>query len=135
MKRGRNNNNNNFSKNGGGNFVKGGQNFKKQKTESISFESSREKQIEALVNRKNSHVQEFNSLISEFASHKHFDMALLTFESLLKKKLKPTVVTYASLMNACVRCGEIEKAITYHDEMISEGIQPNEVTYTTLIKG
>eukprot|EP01080_Neovahlkampfia_damariscottae_P002406 gene2406-2870_t len=120
MKRGRNFNNQNT-------------NYKKQKQQ--DFNLTREEKIDALFRNPHSDVVDFNSLISEFASHKHFDMALLTFETILKKKLRPTIVTYSSLMNACVRCGENEKAQQYHDDMISEGIQPNEITYTTLIKG
>jgi pentatricopeptide repeat protein len=105
---------------------------KKRKTNN---DISPKEKIEILSSNPRSDIVDFNTLISEFASHKHFDMALLTFEALNKKKLKPTIFTYSSLMNACVRCGEIEKAKEYHELMISEGIQPNEITYTTLIKG
>jgi pentatricopeptide repeat protein len=118
MKRGRNQQNSNFQE-------------KKRKINDIS---PKEK-IEILIQNPRSDIVDFNTLISEFASHKQFDMALLTFEALNKKNLKPTIFTYSSLMNACVRCGEIEKAKEYNDLMISEGIQPNEITYTTLIKG
>jgi pentatricopeptide repeat protein len=50
-------------------------------------------------------------------------------------KLVPTIYTYTNLINACVRCFETAKAQEYLDEMKKQGIDPNEVTYTALIKG
>lgn len=91
-------------------------------------------QIEELEKGK-SNIMDYNSLLSNFASHKQLDMALATFDSLKRKKLTPTIFTYSSLMNAFVRCGEIKKSHEIHNEMIEKGIQPNEITFTTLIKG
>lgn len=87
------------------------------------------------LEKSRSNIMDYNSLLSNFASHKQLDMALLTYESLQRKKLKPTIFTYSPLINAFVRCGEIEKSHEMHHEMIKRGIQPNEITFTTLIKG
>ncbi len=50
-------------------------------------------------------------------------------------KLVPTIYTYTNMINACVRCFETAKAREYFGEMKKRGIEPNEVTYTALIKG
>ena len=57
------------------------------------------------------------------------------FSQLKQCKLQPTIYTYTNLINACVRCFETEKAAEYLAEMKSNGVEPNEVTYTALIKG
>ncbi|KAL0484647.1 tRNA methyltransferase [Acrasis kona] len=80
----------------------------------------------------------FNQLISHFGTQKHLPLALRTFEELTKMKpeLYPTVYTFSALINSCVRCGEVQDAKKFHQQMIDEyEIEPNEITFTTLIKG
>lgn len=31
------------------------------------------------------------------------------------------------MINACVRCSEMERAQSFHDQMVQAGLQPNEV--------
>lgn len=45
----------------------------------------------------------------------------------MEKKLKPSKYVYTNLVNACVRCGEMERAQFYFDEMIRRNLQVNEV--------
>jgi pentatricopeptide repeat protein len=112
-------------------------NMKKRKIDSTSSTKSNKKQktssynehrISKLIQRK-ADIVDFNTLISQFASHKQLDFALKAWDALKKAKLEPTVYTFSALMNACVRCGEVQKAQEFHDEMISMGILPNEVCY------
>lgn len=49
--------------------------------------------------------------------------------------LKPSIHTFSTMINACVRCGEIESAMKYFRLMQDSGVQPNVVIHTTLIKG
>jgi pentatricopeptide repeat protein len=47
----------------------------------------------------------------------------------------PDVHTLTNMINVCVRCGEIRKAVKFYNIMISSDICPNIVTYTTLLRG
>lgn len=49
--------------------------------------------------------------------------------------LRPNEVTYNSLIDACVRASKMELAWRFLDEMQSEGLAPDNFTYSTLIKG
>lgn len=46
----------------------------------------------------------------------------------IKGGLWPTVYTLTSMVNACVRCGELERAQNYLREMETAGIKANEVS-------
>jgi pentatricopeptide repeat protein len=91
--------------------------------------------LEAAKRKKD--VVLFNKLISHFGTQKHLPLALETFNELCKcSKTWPTVYTFSALINACVRCGEIQKAKEFHQQMIDKyKLEPNEITFTTLIKG
>jgi pentatricopeptide repeat protein len=113
-------------------------NLKKRKIENIASTTTKnkkqksitynERRISQLIQR-NADIVDFNTLISQFASHKQLGLALKAWDALKKTKLEPTVYTFSALMNACVRCGEVQKAQDIHDEMISMGILPNEVCF------
>lgn len=45
----------------------------------------------------------------------------------IKGGLWPTVYTLTSIVNACVRCGELDRAQNYLREMETAGIKANEV--------
>lgn len=60
---------------------------------------------------------------------------LQTWDALRESNTRASLITYSSLINACIRCGELEKAKSFHKEMLAARIKPNEITYTTLIKG
>jgi pentatricopeptide repeat protein len=75
-------------------------------------------------------------------------MALKVFDNIKSDGLFPTVYSFTSIINACVRCGELVQAKRYFEDMIVQGIKPNEVrnipnyflifslvTYTALMKG
>jgi len=49
--------------------------------------------------------------------------------------LKPNEVTYNSLIDACVRANRMTLAWSFLDEMQTEGLSPDNFTYSTLIKG
>jgi pentatricopeptide repeat protein len=52
-----------------------------------------------------------------------------------KFNLTPNDVTYNSLIDVCVRCGEPDKAWTYFHQMRKNGIKPDNYTCSTLVKG
>jgi len=47
----------------------------------------------------------------------------------------PTDVTYNSLIDVCVRCDKFGTGLKVLKEMKSKGIEPDNFTYSTLIKG
>lgn len=48
---------------------------------------------------------------------------------------KPNVITYSALMTACCAGGHPEKAYEVFQEMQAAGIQPDQISYSTLIAG
>ena len=50
-------------------------------------------------------------------------------------ELKANDVTYNSIIDACVRCGKMDKAWNLFIEMQDNGITPDNFTFSTLIKG
>jgi len=45
------------------------------------------------------------------------------------------VVTYNALIDACVRCGQISRAPALLSDMFKQGISPNLITYSSILKG
>lgn len=80
-------------------------------------------------------VKILNKLLASYGQKKDLGAALKAFARLERRGLKPTVHTYSSMVNACVRCGECARAEQFVEQMRARGVPPNEVTYTALIKG
>lgn len=49
--------------------------------------------------------------------------------------MKPNNVTYNSLIDCCIRCNSIEKAVEIFEEMKNSSTKPDLITYSTMIKG
>jgi pentatricopeptide repeat protein len=47
--------------------------------------------------------------------------------------IKANVVTYTSMIDACTKDGEMERAEEMLDSMILDGIKPDVVVYNTMI--
>lgn len=77
-----------------------------------------------------------NKKIKEYAQGKQLGMALKEYRHLQNLGLKPTIHTYTNMINACVRCGEVVRAMNLLKAAeADETTEPNEVTYTALVKG
>mmetsp|Transcript_38751 Transcript_38751/g.77175 ORF Transcript_38751/g.77175 Transcript_38751/m.77175 type:complete len:923 (-) Transcript_38751:50-2818(-) len=76
-----------------------------------------------------------NKDLADFAQKKQLTIAKKRFEQGIRKGIKVDVHTYTNLINAYVRCSDMQGAEQQLKRMISENIQPNLVTYTTLLKG
>ncbi|KAL6846184.1 hypothetical protein ACP4OV_023632 [Aristida adscensionis] len=68
--------------------------------------------------------------------------ALTVKDEILRQGLKPDRLTYNTIISACVKSAEIDKAIQFLEDMKEEAIRdnnpdllPDAVTYTTLLKG
>lgn len=76
-----------------------------------------------------------NKDLAEFAQKKQLSFAKKRFEWGIRKGIKVDVHSYTNLINAYVRCSDLNGAeVTLH-RMIQSGIVPNLVTFTTLMKG
>ncbi|GAU24454.1 hypothetical protein TSUD_319310 [Trifolium subterraneum] len=55
--------------------------------------------------------------------------------TLINSRVKPDIITYNILINACCRAREIQRAFHLFEELKKIGLSPDCVTYGTLIKG
>lgn len=97
------------------------------------MKSFEEKSIREAIETRN--LLACNKLISTFGQAKKLSHSLVIFKRLIDANIYPSVYTLTSLVNSCVRCGEIERAknfIVIFEKLL---IPPNEVTFTALIKG
>ena len=58
-----------------------------------------------------------------------------TMKEISSSGLKPNEITYNSVLDACVKAQELDLAFDYFDKMKAEGFQPDNFTYSTIIKG
>jgi len=76
-----------------------------------------------------------NKVLSEYAQKKQLRLAEKKVVWGRRRGIKLDVHSYANLINAYVRCGDIVGAEKTFKDMQNDDIQPNLVTYTTLMKG
>jgi len=77
------------------------------------------------------------SILKGFAHQKRFDRVWALYEEMLAENLQAqfTSVTYNTLIDACSRCGEVGRAPALLEDMVRNGITPNIVTYSAVLKG
>uniref|UniRef100_A0A0G4I6R1 tRNA (guanine(46)-N(7))-methyltransferase n=1 Tax=Chromera velia CCMP2878 TaxID=1169474 RepID=A0A0G4I6R1_9ALVE len=80
-------------------------------------------------------VVDANKEIAAASRKRRLGEALRAFRSLQSSGLQPSVVTYGSLINCCVRCGQVKRAQAFFSQMEAAGFPANVVTFTTLVKG
>ncbi|KAL0420143.1 UNVERIFIED_CONTAM: Pentatricopeptide repeat-containing protein, chloroplastic [Sesamum radiatum] len=62
------------------------------------------------------------------------DEAIRVFESMKDSGLKPNLVTYNALIDACGKGGaDYKRALEIFDEMLQNGVQPDRITYNSLL--
>nr|GEX62124.1 hypothetical protein [Tanacetum cinerariifolium] len=94
----------------------------------------------------------FTTLINGYSKEGNMNKALNLFDSMLQRNLKPDVVTYNTLVDAFCKEGDMEKANDLWNDMISKSrspfeavnffkrmasyrVNPDSITYNTLIHG
>lgn len=60
-------------------------------------------------------------------------MALLLFQAMLEKGVRPNKVTCTALMDGCLKCGELDIAFELLAYMKHAGLSPSRVTFTSLL--
>eukprot|EP00210_Caulerpa_lentillifera_P008922 g8513.t1 len=82
-------------------------------------------------------LKAYNIILNGFSkqgkSEIRSDLAWEYFEKLKTSGNKPSVVSYTTMMNVCIRAEDFERGIDLFNEMTANHIEPTSLTYTTLI--
>merc|ERR1719215_701646 len=57
------------------------------------------------------------------------------FKEMLARDIKPSVITFNAVIDACARNGQTDRVPELMVEMKKQGLEPNLITYSTMIKG
>lgn len=88
-----------------------------------------EPQTKGLVN-----AVTYSSVLKSFNHLKSFHRVWDVYDEMIREKVEFSVTTYNALLDVCARSGEISRAEPLLKEMAAQGIQPNIITYGTVIK-
>jgi pentatricopeptide repeat protein len=75
------------------------------------------------------------SVLKGLSHQKQFDRVWAIYKELTEEGLPLTVATFNALVDACARCGQMAKAPGLLDDMFQRGIEPNLITYSSILKG
>ncbi|RAL41526.1 hypothetical protein DM860_010320 [Cuscuta australis] len=75
----------------------------------------------------------WNSMIGGFVKNRLHNEALSTFRKMLVSEMQPDGYTFASVMTACAKLGDLHRAKHVHNLMIERNIQLNYILSTALI--
>jgi pentatricopeptide repeat protein len=77
----------------------------------------------------------YGSILKGFSHQKRFDRVWSIYQEMLTRDIQFSIVTFNTLMDACVRSNEMARIPALLDSMIGQGIDPNLITYGIVIKG
>merc|ERR1719238_2469942 len=63
------------------------------------------------------------------------DRAWAVYEEIGSQGIELTIVMYNTLIDACARCGRMEHLESIRADMKAQGVTPNIITYSTMLKG
>jgi len=77
------------------------------------------------------------SVLKGFSHQKRFDRVWAVYKEMIAQGLESqfSSVTYNTLIDACSRCGEVSHTPRILEDMTRQGIEPNLVTYSVVLKG
>ncbi|KDP28278.1 hypothetical protein JCGZ_14049 [Jatropha curcas] len=79
-------------------------------------------------------VYAFSALISAYGRSCYCNEAIKVFDSMKDYGLKPNLVTYNAVIDACGKGGvEFNKVVEIFDEMLKNGVQPDRITFNSLL--
>ncbi|KAM0936423.1 putative tetratricopeptide-like helical domain superfamily [Dioscorea sansibarensis] len=79
-------------------------------------------------------VISWNAIIGGYAQHGHAKDALAIFAEMKRTKVKPTHITFISVLNACGHAGLVDEGRRYFNSMVNEfGIMPSVEHYASLV--
>eukprot|EP00443_Scrippsiella_acuminata_P095809 CAMPEP_0115615570 /NCGR_PEP_ID=MMETSP0272-20121206/22689_1 /TAXON_ID=71861 /ORGANISM="Scrippsiella trochoidea, Strain CCMP3099" /LENGTH=1079 /DNA_ID=CAMNT_0003051483 /DNA_START=195 /DNA_END=3433 /DNA_ORIENTATION=- len=97
---------------------------------SLIHQMLKDKQTRSLVN-----AVIYCSVLKGFSHRKRFDQVWAVHEEMRKQSLQYSIVTYNALIDACVRSGEMNRVSLLLEQMSDDRIEPNVITYSTVLKG
>jgi len=75
------------------------------------------------------------SVLKGFSHQKKFDRFWSVYQEMLEVKVKFSIVTFNTMVDACSRCNEMSRIPELLRSMVSQGIEPNLITYSAILKG
>ncbi|EPS72235.1 hypothetical protein M569_02522 [Genlisea aurea] len=79
-------------------------------------------------------VYAYSALISAYAKSGYCDEAIALFESMKALGMKPNLITYNALIDACGKGGaDYKRAMDIFYDMVQNGVQPDRITYNSLL--
>lgn len=77
-------------------------------------------------------VHTYNCLMNVF-HNAPYEVTLQTFEDMVRRRIKPNLRSFNTLMKACLRMWDYDRAFQYFEELKKEGLVPDVVTYNILL--
>ena len=75
------------------------------------------------------------SVLKGFTREKNMPMVWEVYETMKKRSIEFSIVTYNTLLDACARCSCNDQLQIVLEHMQRERIRPNVITYSTMLKG
>jgi pentatricopeptide repeat protein len=75
------------------------------------------------------------SVLKGFSHLRKFDRVWEVYQEVLAQKLQFSIVTFNTMIDACSRSGRMNHISALLESMVSQGIEPNLITYSAILKG
>jgi len=75
------------------------------------------------------------SVLKGLSHQKRMETLWPIYQEMLEKRMDFSIITYNTLVDACARCGHMDKVPILLKDMQKLGIEPNVITYSTILKG
>jgi len=77
----------------------------------------------------------YGSVLKGFAQQKKFERVWSVYKEMLDLKLEFSIVTFNTLVDACARAHDMSRIPFLLESMVAQGIEPNLITYSSILKG
>jgi len=77
----------------------------------------------------------YSTILKGFAKEQDIKSVFLVFAEMTERTISCNVITFNTMIDACARCGCMDRAPQLLESMRKEGVEPDLVTYSSLVKG
>lgn len=77
----------------------------------------------------------YGSILKGYSRQKRFDKVWKVYEEMLDLGVMFSIVTCNTIVDACARCGEMQRVPGILETLARQGIEPNLITYSAILKG
>merc|ERR1719272_2261833 len=79
----------------------------------------------------------YSTIVKGFAIAKRLDKVLAVYDEMRERSIDCNTITYNTMLNALVRCGDLQRMPQLLDDMRSSTpkVEPDMITYSTIMKG